>query len=80
MFWLAGLVMGNIFLKSLVSDVPVDPSNLVEGGILQRVYLYQKRLDPYLTGSANVITIDVKPEEKKDAKKKDDAKDDGKRT
>ncbi|MDR0307731.1 MAG: hypothetical protein LBI42_12965 [Chitinispirillales bacterium] len=70
-FWFTGLIVGNIFLKSLVSDVPADPSNLVEGGILQRVYLYQKRLDPYLNGNANVIQVEAKIENKKDIKKKD---------
>jgi len=71
LFWLTGLVIGNIFLKGLVTDVPVDPSNLVEGGILQRLYLYQKRLDPYLTGNANVIDVEILIDPKKDAPKKD---------
>jgi len=74
MFWLTGLVIGNIFLKGLVADVPVDPSNLVEGGVLQRLYLYQKRLDPYLSGNANVIEIEVLIDPKKDAPKKSDDK------
>ena len=70
-FWLTGLVIGNIFLKGLVADVPVDPSNLVEGGILQRLYLYQKRLDPYLTGNANVIEVEVLIDPKKDGEAND---------
>ena len=74
-FWLAGLVIGNIFLKGLVTDVPVDPSNLIEGGVLQRLYLYQKRLDPYLTGNANVIEVEVMIDPKKGAAKKGADKD-----
>jgi hypothetical protein len=75
LFWLAGLVIGNIFLRGLVTDVPVDPSNLVEGGVLQRLYLYQKRLDPYLTSNANVIEVEVLVDPKNNAVKKDADKD-----
>ncbi|MCL2690001.1 MAG: hypothetical protein FWE57_09190 [Chitinispirillia bacterium] len=69
MFWLSGLVIGNIFLKGLVNDVAVDPSNLVEGGVLQRLYLYQKRLDPYLSDNADVIQVEVMIEPQKDGDK-----------
>jgi hypothetical protein len=75
LFWLSGLVIGNIFLRGLVTDVPVDPSNLVEGGVLQRLYLYQKRLDPYLTDNANVIQVEVPIDPKADAAKQDGGKD-----
>jgi hypothetical protein len=55
-FWLAGLIIGNIFLKGLVTDIPVDQTHLVDGGILQRIYLYQQRLNYDMDG--NIIQID----------------------
>jgi hypothetical protein len=55
-FWLAGLIIGNIFLKGLVTDIPVDQNHLVDGGILQRIYLYQQRLNYDMDG--NIIQID----------------------
>jgi hypothetical protein len=70
LFWMAGLVMGNIFLKGLITDIPVDQSHLVDGGVLQRIYLYQQRLNYDMDG--NVIQIDPRTETivKKSAKGK----------
>ena len=56
LFWLGGLIIGNIILKGLITDIPVDQSHLVDGGILQRIYLYQQRLNYDTDG--NVIQID----------------------
>ena len=57
LFWMGGLIIGNILLKGLITDVPVDQSHLVEGGLLQRIYLYQQRLN-YDMEDGNVIQID----------------------
>jgi len=56
LFWLAGLIIGNIFLKGLITDVPADQEHLLDGGLLQRIYLYQERLNHDMDG--NVIQID----------------------
>ncbi|MDR2694294.1 MAG: efflux RND transporter permease subunit [Chitinispirillales bacterium] len=56
LFWMAGLIIGNIFLKGLVTDIPVDQNHLIDGGILQRIYLYQQRLNYDMDG--NIIQID----------------------
>jgi hypothetical protein len=56
LFWLAGLIIGNIFLKGLITDVPADQEHLLEGGLLQRIYLYQERLNHDM--DANVIQVD----------------------
>jgi hypothetical protein len=56
LFWIAGLIIGNIFLKGLVTDVPVDQNHLIDGGILQRIYMYQQRLNYDMDG--NIIQID----------------------
>lgn len=56
LFWIAGLIIGNIFLRGLVTDIPVDQNHLIDGGILQRVYLYQQRLNYDMDG--NIIQID----------------------
>jgi len=56
LFWIAGLIIGNIFLRGLVTGVPVDQNHLIEGGILQRIYMYQQRLNYDMDG--NVIQID----------------------
>jgi hypothetical protein len=56
LFWMAGLIIGNIFLKGLVTDIPVDQNHLIEGGVLQRIYMYQQRLNYDMDG--NIIQID----------------------
>jgi len=56
LFWIAGLIIGNIFLKGLVTDIPVDQNHLIDGGILQRIYMYQQRLNYDMDG--NIIQID----------------------
>ncbi|GBU20228.1 hypothetical protein R80B4_00104 [Fibrobacteres bacterium R8-0-B4] len=56
LFWLAGLIIGNIFIKGLVTGVPVDQNHLIDGGILQRIYAYQQRLNYDMDG--NIIQID----------------------
>jgi len=56
LFWIAGLIIGNIFLRGLVTGIPVDQSHLIDGGILQRIYLYQQRLNYDMDG--NIIQID----------------------
>jgi hypothetical protein len=56
LFWIAGLIIGNVFLKGLVTDIPVDQTHLIDGGVLQRIYLYQQRLNYDMDG--NVIQID----------------------
>jgi len=56
LFWLAGLIIGNIFLKGLITDIPVDQNHLIDGGILQRIYMYQQKLNYDMDG--NVIQID----------------------
>lgn len=56
LFWIAGLIIGNIFLRGLVTDIPVDQNHLIDGGILQRIYAYQQRLNYDMDG--NIIQID----------------------
>jgi hypothetical protein len=56
LFWLAGLIIGNIFLRGLVTGIPVDQNHLIDGGILQRIYTYQQRLNYDMDG--NIIQID----------------------
>jgi hypothetical protein len=56
LFWIAGLIIGNIFLRGLVTDIPVNQEHLVDGGLLQRIYLYQQRLNYDQDG--NVIQVD----------------------
>ncbi|MCL2219382.1 MAG: hypothetical protein FWC23_05515 [Chitinispirillia bacterium] len=55
-FWLVGLILGNIFLKGLITDIPVNHEHLIDGGLLQRIYLYQQRLNYDQDG--NVIQVD----------------------
>jgi len=47
----------------LVTDVPPDPAHLVEGGILQRIYLYQQSLFPESRG--NTLQIKNKGDSEK---------------
>ena len=56
LFWIAGLIIGNIFLRGLVTGIPVDQNHLIDGGILQRIYTYQQQLNYDMDG--NIIQID----------------------
>ncbi|MFP4163365.1 MAG: hypothetical protein ACLFVE_05250 [Chitinispirillaceae bacterium] len=68
MFWFAGMIISDILLKGVVSDVPPDPEHLVEGGILQRIYLYQQSLVP--GSKENILIIQNADDEKKPKKSK----------
>jgi hypothetical protein len=56
LFWVGGLIIGNILLKGLITDIPVKQEHLLDGGLLQRIYIYQQRLNYDLDG--NVIQVD----------------------
>ncbi len=60
LFWFAGLIVCDIFLKGIVTDIPTDSSDLVDGGILQRIYLQQHNSDPDGVGNKVVIGMPVK--------------------
>lgn len=55
LFWFAGLIISDILLKGLVSDIQPDPEHLVEGGLLQRIYLHQQSLIPGSRGNSIMI-------------------------
>ena len=70
LLWVSGLIIGNIFLRGLITDIPVEHEHLVDGGILQRIYLYQQRLNYDEDG--NVIQVDPRTDTivRKNAKSK----------
>jgi hypothetical protein len=44
--WILGIVVADIVLKGIVSDIVVDTDNLVDGGLLQRVHIVKERAVP----------------------------------
>ncbi|MFW5784992.1 MAG: hypothetical protein ACOCW1_02295 [Chitinispirillaceae bacterium] len=70
LFWFAGLIISDIILKGLVSDIQPDSEHLVEGGLLQRIYLFQQSLVPGSGG--NSIRIQNNADSGKKGEKKSD--------
>ncbi|NLP01095.1 MAG: hypothetical protein GX089_01230 [Fibrobacter sp.] len=46
LFWFAGFIAGDIFFKGVLTDIEVDDSNLLEGGLLQQVHLKREQQIP----------------------------------
>ncbi|HEX7511356.1 MAG TPA: hypothetical protein VF335_08655 [Chitinivibrionales bacterium] len=46
LFWAAGFVLADILIKGLVADLHTDQGDIVEGGLLQRLYSAQSRQHP----------------------------------
>ncbi len=54
LFWLLGFIIADIVVKGLVTDVPTDDNDTVEGGLLQRIHNVQSSLTPGAVGSGGV--------------------------
>jgi hypothetical protein len=50
-FWFAGIIIGDIFFKSVLTDVEPDKQNFLEGGLLQRV---QEKIEKALPGGPDM--------------------------
>ncbi|NLG18279.1 MAG: hypothetical protein GX556_13180 [Fibrobacter sp.] len=46
LFWFAGFIVGDIFFKGVLTDIDVDDSNLLEGGLLQQVHMKREQQVP----------------------------------
>lgn len=57
LLWFAGFILGDIIFKGILTDVPIDKDNLVEGGLIQRINEKQKMALP---GGPDMPLIDAK--------------------
>jgi hypothetical protein len=46
LFWFAGFILGDIVLKGLITAIPTQEDDAIDGGLIQRVYNEQKRSTP----------------------------------
>jgi hypothetical protein len=44
--WFTGFITGDIFFKGVLTDVPLERNNLVEGGMLQQIHLKKEKSLP----------------------------------
>ncbi len=72
LFWFAGFIVADVIFKGMVEDVPNDPVNMVEGGILQHIYNHQVKTNPLLMDEfASAETKEDDPSGKKKKNKKE---------
>jgi hypothetical protein len=62
LFWVAGIVVADIVLKGILTDIAIDTENLVEGGVLQQVQSVNERALP---GGPDMPFLERKKPEKK---------------
>ncbi|KMQ50603.1 hypothetical protein CHISP_2454 [Chitinispirillum alkaliphilum] len=53
LFWFCGFVIADVLLKGVIDDIPNDPMNLLEGGLLQHIHNQQVQNDPILAEMAD---------------------------
>lgn len=46
LLWIVGIVVADIFVKGIVTDMEIDKKCLVEGGLLQQVHAIQEKNVP----------------------------------
>ena len=67
--WLIGIIISDIILKGIITDVECDEDETVfEGGILQRLVSMKEQLTP---GSEEIPFVDIKQDSTGSVKKKD---------
>jgi hypothetical protein len=52
LFWTVGFVLADIVIKGLVAGVRTEKSDIIEGGVLQRLYEVQSGLTPEAESAA----------------------------
>lgn len=55
LFWFAGFILGDIVFKGVLTDIDLDRTNLLEGGLVQRIN--EKQADA-LPGGADMPLVD----------------------
>lgn len=46
LFWFLGFIIGDIIIKGIFIDLPTNKDDMIEGGLVQRLYTYQERSKP----------------------------------
>jgi hypothetical protein len=59
MFWAAGFVMADIVVKGLVTDLHTEQKDVVEGGLLQRIFVVQSARTPEFEGVEGDATLRI---------------------
>ena len=63
LFWIFGIIIGDILLKGIVTDVEVDDKALIEGGLLQQVHAVKERILPEGAEQSLAPTTAIKKKE-----------------
>jgi hypothetical protein len=70
LFWFAGFILGDIVFKGLVTGVTTSESDVIDGGLIQRIHDEKKRNDPDASEPKKPGVAAKKKEEKKAVAKK----------
>jgi hypothetical protein len=62
-FWVIGIVIADIFLKGVVTEVDVDRKCLVDGGVLQQLHTAKERAAP---GGNDMPFVKIERQKKKE--------------
>jgi hypothetical protein len=46
LLWIAGMVIADILVKGIITDIEIDRKGIVEGGLLQQVHAIQEKCAP----------------------------------
>jgi hypothetical protein len=46
LFWIVGIVVADILVKGIITDIDIDRKGLVEGGLLQQVHSIRRKSVP----------------------------------
>ncbi|HEX3019055.1 MAG TPA: hypothetical protein VHP36_02085 [Chitinispirillaceae bacterium] len=56
LFWFLGFILGDIIFKGVLTDVEIEKSNLIEGGLIQRI---TSKHESALPGGPDMPLIDA---------------------
>ncbi|MCU0609231.1 MAG: hypothetical protein MUF22_05645 [Chitinispirillaceae bacterium] len=56
LFWIIGIVIADILLKGILSDIEVDKEHLVDGGMLQQIQAIRQKSMPGGTENPFVLS------------------------
>ncbi len=46
LLWFTGFIIGDIFFKGVLTDIPLERNNLIEGGMIQNIHLKKEKNIP----------------------------------
>jgi len=59
LFWFTGYILGDIIFKGVLTDLEVEKSNMLEGGLIQRI---NEKNEDALPGGPDMPLVNAEPE------------------